>query len=329
MYIRRISAVTTKIVFWTLSEQADDRALVDSGATENFIDYETWKQMGVGKRPLAKPLTVYNVDGSENKQGKITDYCMLHIIFQGWQWLQKFYIASLGKDSIILGYPFLYVFQPTINWQKGVLSGGEVSLQTSRYKYRYKDIAHIQKKAFAEVGKPKEGEAIYLKQNIAQEWAKEASKGQAKLLPDTIPEEYRRHVKVFSDEEAKRFPPEREEDMSIKLSPDAPTIINCKVYPLSRDEWEQLQKFLATELELGQIKEGPSPYTSPVYFINKKDFDEKRIIMDYRELNKWTVCDNNLLPNIRELLKNFRGKGCFSKFDIRWGYNNIWIKKED
>ena len=43
MYIRRISAVTTKIAFCTLSEQADDRALVDSGATENFIDYETWK----------------------------------------------------------------------------------------------------------------------------------------------------------------------------------------------------------------------------------------------------------------------------------------------
>ena len=135
-----------------------------------------------------------------------------------------------------MGYPFLYVFQPTINWQKGVLSGGEVSLQTSRYKYRYKDIAHIQKKAFAQVGKPKEGEAIYLKQNIAQEWAKEASKGQAKLSPDTIPEEYQRHAKVFSDEKAKRFPPEREEGMSIKLSPDAPTIINCKVYPLLRDE---------------------------------------------------------------------------------------------
>ena len=90
-----------------------------------------------------------------------------------------------------------------------------------------------------------------MKQNIAQEWAKEASKGQNKLSLDTIPEEYRRHAKVFSDEETKRFPPEREEDMSIKLTPDAPAVINCKVYPLSRDEREQLQKFLATELELG------------------------------------------------------------------------------
>ena len=163
---------------------------MDSGATENFIDYDTWKQMGIGKRPLAKPLTVYNVDRSENKQGKITDYCMLRIIFQGRQQLQKFYIASLGKDSIILGYPFLYVFQPTINWQKGVLLGGEVSLQTPRYKYRYKDIAWIQKRALAQVRKPKEDEAVYMKRNIAQEWAKEAGRGQAKLSLETIPREY-------------------------------------------------------------------------------------------------------------------------------------------
>ena len=91
--------------------------------------------------------------------------------------------------------------------------------------------------------------------------------------------------------------------MSIQLKGDAPEVINCKVYPLTKDERVTLQKFLATELELGRIKEGPSPYTSPVYFINKKDSAEKRIIMDYREVNKWTVRDNNPLPNIREALK--------------------------
>ena len=90
-----------------------------------------------------------------------------------------------------------------------------------------------------------------------------------------------------------------------------------------------MEKFLAKELELGRIKEGPSPYMSPVYFINKKDLEEKHFIMDYCEVNKWTVRDNNPLPNIREALENLRNKTLFSKFDIRWGYNNIWIAKED
>jgi len=62
---------------------------------------------------------VYNVDGSENKQGKVTHYCWLWIILAGQPKLQMFYITLLGKDRIILGYPFFYTFNPTINWQEG------------------------------------------------------------------------------------------------------------------------------------------------------------------------------------------------------------------
>ena len=226
-------------------------------------------------------MTVYNVDGSENKQGKITHYCWLRVIFQGHSQLQRFFIASLGKDSIILGYPFLYVFNPMMNWQKGVLSGGEVSIQTPRYKYQYRDLRKVQQEAIAQVGKPQKGKAIFMRRSIAQDWAREANKNKTTLTEETLPEEYKRHAKVFSEEESKRFPPEREKDMSIKFKDDALASINCKVYPLTRAERDLLQKFLATELELGRIQEGPSPYTSPVYFINKKDSEEKHIIMDY------------------------------------------------
>ena len=138
-----------------------------------------------------------------------------------------------------------------------------------------------------------------------------------------VPEEYQQHTKVFSEKESLCFPPKREEDITISLKADAPDVINCKVYPLMREEQGLLEKFLAKELKLGRIKEGSSPYTSPIYFINKKDSEKKRIIMDYREVNKWTVWDNNPLSNIREALENLRNKTLFLKFDIRWGYNNI------
>ena len=165
--------------------------------------------------------------------------------------------------------------------------------------------------------------------SIAQDWACEATKNQVQITEQMVPEEYQCHAKVFSEKESLRFPPKREEDMTIPLKADAPDVINCKVYLLTREEQSLLEKFLAKELELGRIKEGLSSYMSPVYFINKKDSEEKRIIMNYREVNKWTVRDNNPLPNIREALKNLRNKTLFLKFDIRWGYNNIWIAKKD
>ena len=95
--------------------------------------------MGIGSHETVKPITVYNVDGTENSQGKITHYCWLRIWYEGRQKLQRFYIVALGKESIILGYPFLYAFNPTINWQQGALPG-DLHIQTPRYKYRFRDI---------------------------------------------------------------------------------------------------------------------------------------------------------------------------------------------
>ena len=51
--------------------------------------------------------------------------------------------------------------------------------------------------------------------------------------------------------------------------------------------------------------------------------------MDYHQLNLWTVCDTYPLPLINDTIDQLQGKTLFTKFDICWGYNNIWIKEED
>jgi hypothetical protein len=104
--------------------------------------------------------------------------------------------------------------------------------------------------------------------------------------------------------------------MTIKLKPDAPNVINCKVYPLTKEERDLLQKWILEEEGLGRIYTGLSQYTTPVYFIRKKDSQEKHIIMDYRCLNEWTIHDNNPLPNITTAMECLHGKTLFSKFDI-------------
>jgi len=67
---------------------------------------------------------------------------------------------------------------------------------------------------------------------------------------------------------------------------------------------------------------------SPVFFIGKKD-GEKRIVMDYRNLNDQTVKNNYLLPLITELIDNIGSKKMFTKMDLRWGFNNMRIKEGD
>jgi len=117
--------------------------------------------------------------------------------------------------------------------------------------------------------------------------------------------------------------------MTIKFLLDAPTSIKCKPYPRSKAEGEVEEAWLKQEKALGRIKEGPSQFVSPVFFIGKKDSGEKRVIIDYRRVNAWTVQDHNPMPSIREAMNKLQGKTLFSKFDIRHGYNNIHLAKED
>jgi len=77
--------------------------------------------------------------------------------------------------------------------------------------------------------------------------------------------------------------------MTIKFLPDAPTSIKCKPYPCSKAEGEVEEAWLKQEKALGRIKEGPSQFISPVFFIGKKDSGEKCVIIDYRRVNTWTV----------------------------------------
>jgi Reverse transcriptase (RNA-dependent DNA polymerase) len=47
------------------------------------------------------------------------------------------------------------------------------------------------------------------------------------------------------------------------------------------------------------------------------------------DIYKWTIPNKYPLPLITDLIHDLAGKKLFSKFDIRWGYNNVHIKEGD
>jgi hypothetical protein len=107
MYIKQVNTINLCVPVQTAHAMAKQTALLDSRATENFISYNTWKQLGIGQQELNEPIMVHNVNRMENKKGKITHYCWLQVLYDGQQQLQKFFMMALGRDRMILGYPFL------------------------------------------------------------------------------------------------------------------------------------------------------------------------------------------------------------------------------
>jgi len=92
-----------------------------------------------------------------------------------------------------------------------------------------------------------------------------------RIWQELIPAEYHRFGKVFSDKEAERFPDSCPWDHAIDLMPEALPILNCKVYPLAEGQQELLDKFLQEHEGKGYICQSNSPYTSPFFFVKKKD----------------------------------------------------------
>src|SRR5712672_1466828 len=143
-----------------------------------------------------------------------------------------------------------------------------------------------------------------------------------------IPLEYRRHAQVFSESAAQRFPSPRIWDHVIELKPDAPMTIPGKIYALTVAEQEELLKFVKEHMAKGYIRPSKSPYAAPFFFIKKKD-GKLRPVQDYRRLNQWTIRNTYPLPLIPQLINKACNCTLFTKFDIRWGYNNVRIKKGD
>jgi len=66
---------------------------------------------------------VQNVDGTNNKAGQILEAIDLTVNNNGEQALHAFYVADIGQDDFILGYPFLEASNPDIDWQNGRING--------------------------------------------------------------------------------------------------------------------------------------------------------------------------------------------------------------
>jgi len=101
-----------------------------------------------------------------------------------------------------------------------------------------------------------------------------------------------------------------------------------KMYPLSREEREEVHKSISEQLRKRYIRPSKSPQMAPVFFVEKKD-GKKRMVQDYWYLNEWTIRNNYPLPLISDIIKNIGTKRVFIKIDLRWGYNNVWIKEGD
>jgi len=148
-----------------------------------------------------------------------------------------------------------------------------------------------------------------------------------KKIEEMIPKRFLKWRKVFGKVESERIPTRKIWDHAIDLK-ETFKPQKGRIYPLSKNEREEVQNFINDQLRKGYIRPSKSPQTSSVFFVGKKN-RSKRIVIDYRNLNNQTVKNNYPLLLITDLIDNMGSKQVFTKIDLQWGFNNIRIKEGD
>jgi Reverse transcriptase (RNA-dependent DNA polymerase) len=290
------------------------------------------------------------VDRTENKRGAINAYVNLEFSLGERKFKERFYVTVLRKQRIILGFPWLHKYNPIINWKKGEITFKPFQIDWRCLLKKGKRIRQEQQPKIEEVVDDEKQKnqmtlpivedklGVYIEllesdvwihnTNIATELAiEENSKKQDKMDEQLVPAEYHEYLDIFSEEKAHRFPKSRPWDHKIEMK-EGFEPKSFKNYNLTPAEQLGLDKFLKENLEKGYIWPSQSPMASPFFFVSKKD-GKLRPCQDYRYLNNWTVKNSYPLPLISEIIDKLKGAKYFTKLDVRWGYNNVRIRKGD
>jgi hypothetical protein len=157
-------------------------ALIDSGATENFLDPRAVVKLRLPTEELTSPRNILNIDGTNNKAGQITRKCRLKVKLGEISQEMDFFITDLGQDRIVLGYPFLRMFNPTINWSSGgVDRHSQITITPTKLWKHCRRVWEKDKKI------------CIRKMHFAQQWAADANRKKSKLLEADAPPRYSRH----------------------------------------------------------------------------------------------------------------------------------------
>jgi hypothetical protein len=107
-------------------KRADAIALLESGATENFMNLEYTKYLHMPIQRLKEPRKLFNVNGTLNKSGELQFFTDLQVQTGSQRTTLWFFLSNLGENKIILGYPWFVAFQPKIDWKRGWIDHGQL-----------------------------------------------------------------------------------------------------------------------------------------------------------------------------------------------------------
>ncbi|GBG83904.1 hypothetical protein CBR_g37775 [Chara braunii] len=308
--------------------QASCGALLDSGATRNFINQSFIQRDGLGAQVRRKPNPTAIKLVDDRTQQLLDRYIEAMPIYFTPHACEPVTFDVLDMDfDIILGMPWLASADHMVNFHQRTLTvrnafDAEVSC-TIPLPHSSIWCQVVTTKSFQATCAYERTDEIGL---CFQRAATTTESSPTDLSSDP------RVVRLLDEftnifESPTDVVPDRPISHEIILEAGAVPPKGC-IYHMSEEELVVLRAQLDDPLDKGWIRPSSSPYGVPVLFVRKKNKD-LRLCIDYCKLNVQTVKNVGPLPRINNLLERLGGAKFFSKLDLKSGYHQILIRPQD
>jgi len=238
VYNSRYKSIRIPVLFESAHATAEREVLIDSGATDNFICKNLLHRLKITSLPLGVPLKIWNVDGTHNQDGKITHFTDLQVRTGADTKVLRFLLTNLGKDEVILGYPWLMAFEPAIHWKDATLDKqyqpvvislvkpGEMRISSAITEDKWEEMNEFPDevpylaiwRVRSSLTEPEQGgeeasseleskKVTLRKTTVASELAQLAMNKTKQTYEEMVSKEYQKYAKIFSEEQSHRFPP--------------------------------------------------------------------------------------------------------------------------
>jgi Retroviral aspartyl protease len=204
-------------------------ALLDSGCTLSAIDKGYVQKHKLRTFKYDNPIRSYLSDGSEPKSGQITDFVEMQIRIGNHQEFIHLAVLDLAKMDIFLGYDWLKLHNPEIDWTKNEIGFTRCLSGCGQ--------PHVIRTTSFETVVWQQPSWFRAYMTKSTQLVLEAIKGQKeKTFEELVPERYRKFQDVFEPTAFDELPARKPWDHAINLKPDAPDHLDCKLYPMPPEE---------------------------------------------------------------------------------------------
>ncbi|XP_074318129.1 uncharacterized protein LOC141654920 [Silene latifolia] len=299
--------------------------LIDSGSTHNFLDLDLARKLNLQINPIS-PQSVAVADGNHLACQHVCPNFQWKL--QNTEFQCEALLIPLGSCDMVLGVQWLSTLG-TVKWNFNKLW---MSFEAKGIKHVLRGISpKVRGDAIATPKLMANAIHLFYLQVTEQHQLRKSSPVSCFQLHNTeYPEGIEKLLQEYSVifKEPKSLPPSRgiidhKIPLEVGVNP-----VSIRPYRYALKQRDIIEKLIQEMLDKGVIQQSCSPFASPVVLVGKKD-GSWRLCVDYRELNKKTIKDKFPIPVVDELIDELAGATIFTKLDLRAGYHQLRMAKED